>query len=96
MVTDEPIEVAQYNDQSSLHSQRKNGSQESGEVDISYDLDSLLRSLDASSTCTMDDIEVLQVHLIYYQRNDAHFSMSSIFFPRVSVTVLKFRYDLTI
>lgn len=63
---DEAIEVVQYKIQSPVNLQHKHASsRESGEeINVSCDLDSLLRSLDTFSAYEMSDIEVLQVYII--------------------------------
>lgn len=70
VVTDELAEVAQSDDQSSVRTQRserygfRHGDDK---LEDSYDLDSLLRSLDTFTTneLIITDIEVLQVYVIF-------------------------------
>ena len=65
VVTDEAIEVERQREvQSPINLEEKHAStrEREEEINASYDLDSLLRSLDTSSAYEMSDIEVLQVH----------------------------------
>lgn len=69
MVTDEPVEVAQRGDGSSVQQRRRRDFHyEDDEFDDSYDLDSLLRSLDSSTSDYASDIEVLTVYTILVKK----------------------------
>lgn len=63
VVTDEPMEVAQCKSQSLVRLEY-DPYQDDNEIDVARDLEIFLRSLD-TSMCKMNDMEVLQVHLIF-------------------------------